>query len=123
MTYFSDAELTCKCGCGLLPPPSHRAKLERLRERFGKPLRATSGARCPKYNAQVSSTGEDGPHTKGATDLAVSGSDALRLVDLALEQGFTGIGISQKGPHDKRFVHVDDLPNEPDQPRPTIWSY
>lgn len=121
--YFSDAELACKCGCGLLPPPAHRAKLERLRERYGKPLRVASGARCPKHNAAVSSTGLTGPHTKGATDLAVAGADALHLVDLALEQGFTGIGISQKGPHGSRFVHLDDLPDAPGQPRPTIWSY
>jgi zinc D-Ala-D-Ala carboxypeptidase len=40
---------------------------------------------------------------------------------LALEQGFTGIGVSQKGAI--RFIHVDDLPDAPGQPRPTIWSY
>jgi zinc D-Ala-D-Ala carboxypeptidase len=119
--FFSDAELACKCGCGLLPPPAHRAKLERLRERFGKPLIVTSGARCPAHNARVSSTGSTGPHTKGATDVGVRGADALRLIDLALEQGFTGIGVSQKGL--VRFIHLDDLPDAPGQPRPTIWSY
>lgn len=119
--YFSDRELTCKCGCGLLPPPDFRAKLERLRERFGKPLIVTSGARCPDYNAAVSGTGRTGPHTKRACDFGVRGDDALRLIDLALEQGFTGIGVAQKG--GGRFIHVDDLPNEPGQPRPWIWSY
>lgn len=113
--------MKCKCGCGLLPPPDFRAKLERLRERFGKPLRVTSGARCPEHNAKVSSTGRDGPHTKGAADLAVRGADALRLIDLAVEQGFTGIGVQQKG--EGRFIHVDDLPDAPGQPRPHIWSY
>lgn len=121
MSYFSDAELACKCGCGLLPPPDFRAKLERLRERFGKPLRVTSGSRCPAYNAKVSGTGTTGPHTKRGCDFAVRGADALNLIDLALAQGFTGIGVHQKG--DARFIHVDDLPDAPGQPRPHIWSY
>lgn len=121
MAYFSDKELACKCGCGLLPPADFRAKLERLRERFGKPLAVTSGARCPAHNAKVSATGATGPHTKRAVDLAVRGGDALRLLDLALEQGFTGIGVQQKGA--SRFIHLDDLPDEPGQPRPWIWSY
>ena len=119
--YFSDAELACKCGCGLLPPADFRAKLERLRERHGKPLRVTSGARCPKHNAATSGTGLTGPHTKRACDFGVRGKEALDLIRLALEQGFTGIGVSQKG--DFRFIHVDDLPDAPGQPRPHIWSY
>lgn len=122
MSYFSDKELACKCGCGMQIAPDFRAKLERLRERFGKPLVVTSGARCPAHNAKISSTGMTGPHTTGrATDFATSHGDALRLVDLALEQGFTGIGVNQKGT--SRFIHVDDLPDAPGQPRPTIWSY
>jgi len=122
--YFSDAELACKCGCGFLPPADFRSKLERLRERFGKPLTVTSAARCPAYNSdpKVSLTGKTGPHTTGrATDFAVSHADALTLFDLARQQGFTGIGVQQKGA--KRFLHLDDLPNAPGQPRPTIWSY
>jgi zinc D-Ala-D-Ala carboxypeptidase len=121
LSFFTDKELACRCGCGLLPPPDFRAKLERLRERFGKPLIVTSGARCAMYNELVSGTGYNGPHTKRACDFGVQGADALHLIDLALEQGFTGIGVQQKGKG--RFVHVDDLPNEPGQPRPTLWSY
>lgn len=121
--HFSDAELTCKCGCGLLPPQLLQDRAERVRVRFGKPLRVTSGARCAKRNMQVSSTGPNGPHTKGALDFGVSGADALRLVGIMLEEGFTGIGVSQKGAHGERFIHGDDLPDEPGQPRPTIWSY
>lgn len=80
-----------------------------------------SGARCPAYNNKVSGTGLTGPHTKGAIDVGVRGDQALTVVRIALEEGFTGIGVSQKG--DKRFIHLDDLPNAPGQPRPTIWSY
>jgi zinc D-Ala-D-Ala carboxypeptidase len=121
--HFTDAELACRCGCGLLPPQSLQDRAERVRLRFGKPMRVSSGARCPDYNAKVSKTGRAGPHTKGAIDFAVAGADALRVMHLMLEEGFTGIGVSQKGAHGDRFIHGDDLPNFPGQPRPTIWSY
>jgi hypothetical protein len=35
----------------------------------------------------------------------------------------TGIGVAQRGPHDKRFIHLDDLKNSEQNPRPWIWSY
>jgi hypothetical protein len=43
------------------------------------------------------------------------------VLKLALEAGFTGIGVAQKG--SGRFMHLDDLLNDEGQPRPTIWSY
>lgn len=120
--HFSDAELACRCGCGMLPSQEFMWLVERVRVRYGKPLRVTSAARCPEYNAKVSRTGLSGPHTTGrAIDLGVSGQDALRLLRIALSEGFTGIGINQKGA--ARFVHLDDLPNADGQPRPWIWSY
>ena len=119
--HFRREELLCKCGCGLLPPQSLVDRAERVRVKFGKPMPVTSGARCPEYNAKVSTTGRNGPHTKGALDFGLRGADALTVIGIALREGFTGIGVNQKG--DKRFVHLDDLPNEPGQPRPFIWSY
>jgi zinc D-Ala-D-Ala carboxypeptidase len=121
--HFSAAELACKCGCGMLPEPSFMAKVERLREAWGRPLRVTSAARCPAHNAKVSGTGLNGPHTTGrALDVEVARRDALMLLVLALRLGlFTGIGVQQKGIG--RFLHFDDLPDAPGQPRPTIWSY
>lgn len=116
--HFSDAELTCKCGCGMLPQQTAVDRLELLRGSCGFPFPVTSGARCPTYNASVSSTGEDGPHTTGrAFDIAVSHEQAYILVKRALEVGYTGIGVSQKG--NSRFIHLDDLALG----RPRIWSY
>jgi hypothetical protein len=66
---------------------------------------------------------EHGPHTKGGFDVSVYGEKALQLVTLAIECGFTGIGVSQKDAQEKRFVHIDDLPNDTGQPRPWLWSY
>ena len=96
-------------------------RLEQLRRAFGKPMRLSSAYRCPNYNARISKTGRDGPHTTGrAVDVLISGEDAYRLVQLALEHGFTGIGIAQRGPHERRFIHLDDLEGPT---RPWVWSY
>lgn len=120
--HFSKAELTCRCGCGMLPAQDFMDKVERLRVLYEQPLPVNSAARCPEWNMQVSGTGRTGPHTTGrAIDLGVSRGDAYRLLDLALKMGFTGIGVQQKG--SKRFLHIDDLPDAPGRPRPTIWSY
>ena len=120
--HFTDAELTCKCGCGMLPKPDFMAKVEVLRVYLGFSLPVSSAARCPDYNDKVSSTGRTGPHTTGrAIDFAVSHGVAHRVLKAALDSGFTGIGVQQKG--GGRFIHVDDLPNADGQPRPTVWSY
>lgn len=120
---FTQEELACKhCGRMYIPQASID-RLQRVRNKFGRPMRVTSGDRCPDYNEQVSTTGRAGPHTKAAFDIAVSGPEAYLLVAIALQEGFTGIGVQQKGPHEKRFIHLDDLPDEANQPRPTIWSY
>jgi hypothetical protein len=55
-------------------------------------------------------------HSRGiAVDIAIQGPEAVRLLDLALELGFTGIGVQQKG--DGRFLHLDT------RDTPAIWSY
>ncbi len=109
----------------MLPAQDFMEKVETLRAVYGKPMRVTSAARCPAHNDLVSSTGRTGPHTTGrAIDIGVSGADAHQLLRVAMRFGnFTGIGVSQKGAHEKRFLHLDDLPNAPGQPRPTLWSY
>jgi zinc D-Ala-D-Ala carboxypeptidase len=120
--YFERTEFDCSCCRRNEMDGVFLQELDDLRARFGKPLIVSSGYRCPTHNARVSSTGASGPHTTGrAADLRVSRGDALRLLRIALEMGFTGIGLQQKGA--VRFIHLDNLPNAEGQPRPTIWSY
>lgn len=106
----------------MLPQVDFMEKIEILRVRVGFPLPVTSAARCPKHNRSVSGTGDDGPHTTGrAIDFGISRQQAYIVMREALTMGFTGIGIQQKG--GGRFIHLDDLPDSPRQPRPTVWSY
>lgn len=118
--YFSDNELRCRCGCGELKfNPETRLRLNKLRHVLGFPLAVTSGYRCPAYNNKIGATQT---HATGqAVDIAVSRKQAYDLISLAAEYGFTGIGINQKG--QGRFVHLDDLPQTDERPRPHVWSY
>ena len=118
---FSNRELCCSC-CGKNEMhPEFLEKLQTIRDLYGKPMRLNSGYRCPEFNATISKTGPDGPHTTGrAVDIAISGQDALHVLDLALSNGCTGIGLSQIGDYAGRFLHVDDLT---EGIRPHIWTY
>ena len=119
---FSENEIRCKCCGASVIVPEFLDKLQALREEYARPMKITSWYRCSKHNAAVSSTGLDGPHTTAcAVDIACSGRNAFDLVHLAVVYGFTGIGVNQKGPHDKRFIHLDTLRNGLGFPR--IWSY
>lgn len=122
--HFSDKELTCHCGCGMLPQRDFMAEVEDLRVIWGAPLLVLSAARCPEYNNRVAETGVDGPHTTGrAIDLYIKGEDAYTFLQLVMSRtfNFTGIGIKQKG--HARMFHFDDLPDAPGQPRPRVWTY
>lgn len=122
--HFTPAEMACKATARVIVRPSFMDKLERLRVAFGKPMPIHSGYRSPEHNAAVSAVAStDGPHTDGAVDVGVHGADAYELVQLAPAHGFTGIGIAQKGPIEKRFVHLDDVAAKPDALRPLLWSY
>ena len=96
-------------------------KLQDLRDSFGKPMRVTSGYRCPDHPIEARKD-KVGAHAHGrAVDIAVRGPDAYALIMLAMRQGWQGIGVQQKG--DVRFIHLDDLTAKEGWPRPTIWSY
>lgn len=128
---FSPAEMACKGSGRVFVHSALLDKLEQLRAAVRAVpgfeqavLPVTSGYRSPEYNAKVSSTGADGPHTTGlAVDLQCSGQLAYLVVKCAIALKFSGIGVSQKGPHEKRFIHLDLLPHGPNSPRPWLWTY
>jgi len=123
--FFSREELQCRCGeCGYLckMDEAFMLYLGELREKFNKPLYLSSGFRCHAHNRKVSSSGSsNGPHTTGkAADILIAKQDGYEILKLALELGFSGIGINQKGAG--RFIHLDTLTRH-EGFRPTIWSY
>ena len=51
--YFSDAELSCRCGCGERPQDEIMKLADLVRNGWNKPLLCSSGARCKKHNEKV----------------------------------------------------------------------
>jgi uncharacterized protein YcbK (DUF882 family) len=115
---FKAAEFNCShCGKNEMKP-EFMAKLQALRTTYGKPMRVTSGYRCPQHPIEAKKAAP-GAHASGcACDIGVEGADAHALLTLALGAGFTGIGVQQKGAG--RFIHLDTMTTGV---RPTIWSY
>jgi len=119
--HFTIEELTCNCGCeNMLMDEAFMAKLVFLRKRVKFAMPITSGYRCPSHNHAVSDTGLDGPHAQGkAVDVQISGELATILIRDALNIGFLGVGIRQRGERDKRIVHLDTVPRVCQ----IIWTY
>jgi zinc D-Ala-D-Ala carboxypeptidase len=117
---FGPDEFRCKHTGHLKMHAGFMDRLQKLRTAYGKPMRITSGYRDPLHPIEAAKD-KPGAHSTGrACDVGVQGADALRLVALAVQLGFTGIGVQQKG--SVRFIHLDDL-SGPEWPRPNIWSY
>jgi len=121
--FFSEKELKCK-GTGECDMDERfMSRLVKLRKDFNQPMIISSGYRHESYN-QVIGGAKNSPHLYGkAVDVLVSGKVAYRLMNLAMKHGFTGIGISQRGNHDKRFLHIDTMEDSNVHPRPWVWSY
>jgi len=101
-TNFTEAEMACRCECGMLPSEFLITDLQALRDACGFPLPITSGARCAEHNAAEG--GAPGSwHVKGEADDIECEDDARRykIVTLAPQYGFHGIGIA------KKFIHTD----------------
>ncbi len=97
-------------------------RLEALRSQLDFPFIVSSGFRAASHDKSI---GGAGVHPTGrAVDLAIYGEWAFRVIALAGEAGFTGIGAKQHGPRQRRFIHLDDLPeDDPLHPRPWVWTY
>lgn len=125
---FSEKEIACRCGnCSIESWQNinfaSMDKLQKMRTALGFAMPISSGFRCPNHKSERKKA-EPGAHGHGqGFDIGCSHEQALIILERAREFGFTGVGVKQKGTG--RFVHVDDMPNEPEKnrPRPHIWSY
>jgi uncharacterized protein YcbK (DUF882 family) len=119
--YFKAKELACKCGCGANEfDPDFLKTLIKIRKECGFSFPLSSAYRCPKHPVEARKD-RLGSHTTGkAVDILCSGENALEVVSVALANGLTRIGVSQK--RGTRFIHIDGCSEEDGFP-PAIWSY
>ncbi len=98
-------------------------KLNMLRQIYGKPMTVSSGYRDSTHPVEaMKKDPTSGSHVSGkAADILIERAEAYKLLSLAFDVGFTGLGVNQKG--GARFLHLDTIESSPTRPRPTIWSY
>ena len=119
MSHFRIDEFQCKCGCGEnLISPNLMLILEMIREDVQYPMVVTSGFRCRLHNTNVGGHVNSSHCVGMAADIRCSGLLAARIISFALLRGINGIGVSQKGDWNSRFVHLD-IAHEDFK----IWSY
>jgi zinc D-Ala-D-Ala carboxypeptidase len=120
--YFTKEEFDCKHTGKNEMQVEFMDRLLAVRLEYGQGMRVTSGYRDPSHPKEVKKT-SIGAHPEGrAGDFSVDRGNAYRLLFIALNHGFTGIGIKQNG--NGRFIHLDDIPKGTTGfLRPTVWSY
>jgi len=119
--YFSSEEMKCSHTGLEKMDVRFMEMLTELRVAYAKPMRVTSAYRDATHPIEAKKT-KPGAHATGkAADIAVERGEAYEVLKLALEIGFTGIGVAQKG--SGRFLHLDICEPEDGMIRPTVWSY
>ena len=113
-THFTEAELSCRCGCGKMVEEDLLVRLEALRRIVNRPLIITSGARCEEYNRKIGGKPKSW-HLHGlAVDVACTNTwDRFALIHAAQQLGFNGIGIAEN------FIHLDLRPVDVGR----VWLY
>lgn len=99
---FSLKEFQCKDGSDtVLVEGKLVEKLQKLRERLGKPILINSAYRTPAYNKRVGGAPKS-QHMLGlAADVQVKGLTPAQVAEHAKAVGFTGIGLYDT------FTHID----------------
>jgi len=112
--HFSEEELRCRCGCGLLLfDTKTMAGIEYMRARYDRPGHVLSGTRCPKHNASVGGVG-DSQHLYGkAVDIYFDDIPVDSMIKAARMAGFTRIGAYYDS--NPPFVHVDSAEDAPQE--------
>lgn len=114
---FSPDEFKCKETGELNMDPEFMAALQRVRDRYGRAMAISSGFRGATHSVERTKR-VPGQHNKGrACDIPCWGDEAFEIVKLALQEGFTGVGVSQREGK-ARFIHLDMR-----EGTPVLYSY
>ena len=95
--------------------PEFMLMLQELKDQMQGPLRLCIDRRSDHHNDRLSTAKKkkNEVHTLGqASNILISGERAMLLFEKARKVGFSGIGLSQKGNHSSRFLHLDTLPRK-----------
>jgi uncharacterized protein YcbK (DUF882 family) len=115
--YFNRDEFTCSYTGENEIKDEFIERLDALREACGFPFVIYSGYRAKSHPVEVNKT-TTGTHVQGiAADIKVTdGLQRFKIVEKAIQLGFTGIGVANG------FVHVDDRSADDTTPY-VMWVY
>lgn len=125
-SYFKEKELKCRHTGECKMDAEFLELLNKMREECGFPFLITSAYRSELHPIEQRKN-LPGTHTTGkAVDIRVMGENAIKLIQVALDNGIKRIGVAQKG--DMRFIHIDtctadDFDDRDTFPEYAIWSY
>lgn len=104
---FREEELACSYSKECKMHPDMMKVLQTIRNQYAKPMYISSGYRS-KLHPLESEKKNPGEHALGmAVDIICSGDAALRILQLAIDNGIRRIGLNQKGSYNKaRFIHI-----------------
>lgn len=110
--YFKREEFDCSETGENEMEERYIALLDTVRHECGFAFHINSGYRSPLHSIEAAKD-EPGMHTTGlAADIRVEGgAQRFRLVDVAIQHGFTGIGVANG------YVHLDLRETD------TMWVY
>jgi len=109
---FSEAEMTCRCGCGRADMNAGFMNLlQGIRDQLARPLVVTSGFRCPEHNAAVGGKPSSQHLIGRAADIVTNANLAHCLVRAAIPL-MRGVGIGAI------FIHLDNRDG-----LPVLWTY
>ncbi len=114
----TDPKLLCTCGHAECDTRSVSQavlnRIQRVRNKAGRPLTITSAGRCPYHPDEVHRTTPADHQNQVVADIAVAnGLERMQIVTLGLQEGATAIGVA------KRFVHLAWRNIE----KPVMWIY
>jgi len=114
LNYFTKEEFDCQASGTNNMEQEFIEKLDELRAWCGFPFVITSGYRHPTLHPIEKKKDVPGTHAQGiAADIKITNAaDRLKVVQAALQLGFTGIGVSSN------FIHVDTRGTTP-----VMWTY
>lgn len=119
--YFTEAEFRCKHTGLCYMEEDFLDRLLQLRIAYGRPMKVTSGYRHPTHPEEAKKGHSNGEHTKGCSaDIGLSNPEVYIVASLAMQRGFTRIGVSQKS-GSARFLHLGI--GGPGLATPALWSY